>query len=72
MRVEGDPGWLAQQARRCRRLAASAIDRRTARTLSLMAEEYEREAATAVPTIVEQAPGEGDERDEQPEPPLLD
>lgn len=57
MRVEGDPGWLEQQARRCRRLAASTTDGATAKTLTLMAAEYEREAARAATTIVEQIPG---------------
>ena len=38
------PAYLREQARRCRRLADSAMDERVSRTLRAMADEYDENA----------------------------
>lgn len=43
---ERQAGFLSAQARKCRRLAQFVDDRRTAETLSLLADEYDEKAAS--------------------------
>jgi len=43
MRFE-DSTWLREQAKKCRRLAATTSDEQVAETLTLMARDYERKA----------------------------
>ena len=45
--LQRDPGALAREAERCRRLADALTDSRTVETLRLMAQDYERRAGVS-------------------------
>jgi hypothetical protein len=47
MQESQDPAFLREQAARCRRLAASITDEKTAATLRKMAEDFDKQAAAA-------------------------
>ena len=54
-----DPRYLREQAARCRRLAATCVDARSARTLADLATEYEQRAA-AQPAAPAEAAGQAE------------
>lgn len=64
--------WLRGQARRCARLAATTTDQRTAKTLTLMALEYEREAVALETLIIAEPIPPGDAEPGRPESSLED